>query len=137
MKVGVLFSGGKDSNYSLFLAKKMNYEIKCLIFIYTQNDASYMFQKTSLKIIKQQAKALNLPFIYIKTKGEKEKELIKLDLIIKKAIREFKIEGVVSGAIKSNYQFKRIKKICEKYKIKSITPIWQINEEKYLNCLML
>jgi len=44
MKVGVLFSGGKDSCYASFLAKKAGYDICCLISIVSENPDSFMFQ---------------------------------------------------------------------------------------------
>ena len=37
MRLGVLFSGGKDSTYAAWLAKKMGYSIECLIAIYSDN----------------------------------------------------------------------------------------------------
>lgn len=132
MKVGVLFSGGKDSCMAAYLAKKQGHEITCLITIHSKNPESYMFHTCSIKKTKQQAKVMNIPLIYIKTKGEKEKELKDLENAIKKAKREYKIEGVVSGALASNYQKSRIENICKKLKLKSITPLWQKDGFEYL-----
>jgi len=61
MKLAILFSGGKDSNYVTYLAKQENHEIKCLITLNSDNPNSYMFQSVGNKIIKYQAKSIQLP----------------------------------------------------------------------------
>jgi diphthine-ammonia ligase len=136
MKVGVLFSGGKDSVYAAYLAKKSGYEISCLISVYSENEASYMFHTPSINWIEEQAKVMGIPLIFQKTKGEKEKELDDLEKAIKKAVKEFGIEGVVTGAIESVYQSTRIQKICNKLRIECFNPLWQKDESEYLNELI-
>lgn len=135
MRVACLFSGGKDSNFALFEASK-KHEIKCLITMISKNPDSYMFQTPGIDFTKFQAKALEIPIIEFKTFGEKEKELVELEKAISKAIKEYKIQGIVSGAIKSTYQSSRIQEICNKLDIYSINPIWQINEKDYLKLLL-
>ena len=43
MKLAVLFSGGKDSTYAAFLAKKAGHDISCLITAISKNKDSYFF----------------------------------------------------------------------------------------------
>jgi len=136
MKAGVLFSGGKDSCYSAYLAKKAGYELACLISIFSENKESYMFHTPSIEKTKQQAKVMNIPLLIQKTKGEKEKELEDLELVIKKARDEFGVEVIVSGAIMSNYQRSRIENICNKLGLKSINPLWHKEEIEYLEELI-
>ena len=76
MKLGILFSGGKDSTYACYLAKKNGYQIKCLISIFSKNKESFMFHTPSIKMVKEQAKIMKTPIIITKTKGKKEKECI-------------------------------------------------------------
>jgi len=135
-KSAVLFSGGKDSVYSAYLAKLKGYELTCLISIFSKNKDSYMFHTPSIKRTKQQAKVMNIPLIIQKTKGEKEKELKDLEKAIKKAIKEYKIDTVITGAIQSVYQKSRIKKICDKLDLKCFNPLWQKDELKYLKELI-
>jgi len=136
MKLGILFSGGKDSTYATFLAKKQGNEIVCLMTIHSENKYSYMFHTPSIKKTKEQARVMNIPLLIGKTKGEKELELIDLERIISKAIKKYKIEGIVTGALHSDYQATRIQKICAKLKIKCINPLWHKNEIEYLNELI-
>jgi len=136
MKLAVLFSGGKDSCYSAWLAKQQNNELSCLITLVSQNPDSYMFHTPSITKVKKQAEVMDLPIIIQKTKGKKEDELKDLEKAIKQAKTKYKIQGVVTGAIASEYQSSRIKKICEKLKLTCLNPIWGIDEIKYLNELI-
>jgi len=136
MKLGVLFSGGKDSTYAAWLAKKQGNELACLISIFSENPESYMFHTPNIDKVKKQAEVMEIPLIIQKTKGVKEAELEDLENALKKAKQRYKIRGIVSGALASNYQIERISKICKKLKIKSLTPLWDRDEIEYLNELI-
>ena len=51
-----------------------------------------------------------------------------LQQVLKKILKELNIDGVISGAIASEYQRTRIEKICHELKIKSFTPLWHKNQ---------
>ncbi len=135
MKLGVLFSGGKDSTYASYLAGKEN-ELTCLISLFSENQESYMFHTPNIKLVEKQAQKMNLPILIEKTKGVKEIELKDLENAIKKAKKEFKIQGIVTGALHSEYQASRVKKICGKLKLKCINPLWHKDEISYLRELI-
>jgi len=136
MKLGVLFSGGKDSTLAALIAKKEGYEISCLITIVSKNPHSYMFHTPSIKKTEEQAKAMKIPLIKVKTKGEKEKELRDLEKAIKKAEKEYGIEGIVTGAVESVYQASRIQKVCDKLNLECFNPLWQKNQIELLESLI-
>ena len=133
MKVGVLFSGGKDSTMAALLVKKEGHEIACLITMYSENPDSYMFHTPSIFKTKKQAEVMGIPLFTGKTKGIKEEELKDLEEAIKEAIKEYKIEGIVTGALHSEYQASRIQRICTKLKLKCLNPLWHKDEFEYLN----
>ena len=136
MKLASLFSGGKDSVYAAYLAKKEGHSIECLISIYSENKDSYMFHTPSIEKTKKQAEVMEIPLLIQKTKGEKESELEDLRLAILRAKEEYDIEGVVTGAIASVYQTSRIQKICQELELECFNPLWQKNEEEYLRELV-
>jgi len=90
MKVGVLFSGGKDSTYAGYLAKKDGHEVVCLLTVHSENEESYMFHTPSISKTKQQAEVMGLPLMVENTKGKKEDELKDLEKIIIRAVQEDK-----------------------------------------------
>jgi len=135
MKAAVLFSGGKDSTYAYF-KEKNNYEVVCLITLFPKSSDSYMFHFPNIKLVKYQAKELNLPLLTKTTKAEKEKELKDLEIILKEAIKKYKISALISGALASEYQKSRIEDLCKRLNIKSVAPLWNINPEDYLKQLI-
>lgn len=136
MKTGILFSGGKDSCYSAWLAKKAGHELTCLISIFSENKESYMFHTPNIELVEKQAEVMEIPLIIEKTKGEKEKELEDLEKAIAKAKQEYEIEAIVTGALHSEYQASRIKTICDKLNLKCINPLWHKDQIEYLKELI-
>ncbi|MBT7241191.1 MAG: diphthine--ammonia ligase [Candidatus Diapherotrites archaeon] len=134
--VAALISTGKDSLYAMHLMQKQGYNVKCLITIDSENKDSFMFHTPTIEFAKLQAKALDIPLIIVKTKGEKEEELKDLEKAISQAKKEFGIEGICSGALYSNYQRSRIENICESVGIRAFAPLWQMNQLDYLKQVM-
>ena len=136
MKIGVLFSGGKDSTFAAWLAKKQGHEISCLISIISENPESYMFHTPSITKTKKQAEVMGIPLVVRKSSGVKEKELDDLESAIKTAVKEYKIKGIVTGAIESVYQASRIQNICNKLGLECFNPLWQKNQIELLQDLI-
>ena len=136
MKLGVLFSGGKDSCYSAYLAKQKGYELTCLISVFSENKESYMFHTPSISKVKKQAEVMGIPLLIQKTKGKKEEELKDLKKAITNTKKKYKIEGIVTGALASVYQSSRIQKICDELKLKCINSLWKKDEIEYLKELI-
>ena len=113
MRLGVLFSGGKDSTLALHMAAEKE-EVACLITLISENKESYMFHTPNIDVSALQAEALGLPRVAKVTKGEKEKELADLEEAIAQAAKEYQIEGVVTGAVESVYQAERVQRICHR-----------------------
>ncbi len=128
MKLAILFSGGKDSMMTVYKALKEGHEVKYLISLISENQASYMFHYPNINLTNVQADLAGIPLITKKTKGEKEKELVDL----KEVISSVKgIEGIGAGALASKYQYDRVGKICSDLGLKTYTPCWQEDDEKH------
>ncbi len=132
LKLGVLFSSGKDSASAAYILKKQNYELTCLIHLKAKNSASYMFQTAGTELIDLQAEAMALPLILQETTGKKEEELHDLEKALKTAQERYKISGIVTGALFSTYQRDRIDKIVEKLGLKVFSPLWHKPQEQHL-----
>lgn len=136
MKSAILFSGGKDSCYSAYLAQQAGHELACLITIHSENPDSYMFHTPSIKQTQAQADSMQIPLLVHETKGEKEKELKDLETAISKAKEKFQVNTIVTGALHSEYQASRIQKICDKLNLKCFNPLWHKDEIEYLEELI-
>lgn len=126
MKLGVLYSGGKDSHLVLNLLKD---SISALITVYPSNSFPYLYHSINLNIVKEHSKRLNLPLISLSQ--EELSEVEALDKAVKIAIDKYKITGIAAGAIASNYQKQRIEKIANKYNLKTYFPLWNIKIDDY------
>jgi ABC transporter with metal-binding/Fe-S-binding domain ATP-binding protein len=135
MRLGVLFSGGKDSTLALHYAKERT-EVACLITLLSENKESYMFHTPNIDVTALQAEALALPQIAKATHGEKEKELLDLEEAIAEAARKFRIQGVVTGAVESVYQAERIQRICDKLDLWCFNPLWKHDQKALLEELL-
>ncbi len=135
MKLGVLFSGGKDSVFACRRAMEKN-EVACLITLVSENEDSYMFHTPNIQCTGLQAEALGLPLLSWLTRGEKEEELQDLEAAIAEAAKRYGIQGVVTGAIESVYQAARVQRICRSLDLWCFNPLWQINQVSYLRLLL-
>ena len=135
MRIGALFTGGKDSTYSAFLASKDS-QLVCLMNAESRNPDSYMFHTVGAVLLGKQAEAMGLPLERFFTEGEKEEELNDLRKFLSEMKEKYDLEGVVSGALASEYQFNRIGSILDELGMKSITPLWKTDVEKYLRDLV-
>jgi diphthine-ammonia ligase len=131
MRLGILFSGGKDSTLALHKAAEKE-EVTCLITLVSQNKESYMFHTPNIDVTALQAEALDLPIINKLTDGKPEEELKDLEEAIAQAVKRFKIEGVVTGAVESVYQAARIQLICNRLDLWCFNPLWKKNQKALL-----
>ena len=136
MKLAALFTGGKDSTYAIHLAQQAGNEITCLITIQSDNPDSYMFHTPAIELTELQAEAMEMPHIIASTEGEKETELEDLELAIKTTKEKFEFEGVITGALFSEYQSSRIEKICNKLGLKCVNPLWHKKQEEEMQELV-
>lgn len=135
MRVGILFSGGKDSMYALYKAAQYEDPV-CLISVLSSNNDSFMFHTPGQILLRYQAEAVGLPLVAVATKGEKEKELDDLEKAIVEAKKKHKIQGIVTGALASTYQATRVQRICHKLKLWCFNPLWQTDQMVLLHKLL-
>ncbi|BAB67144.1 diphthine--ammonia ligase [Sulfurisphaera tokodaii] len=135
MKICALFSGGKDSTYSLHWAVLKGFEILCLITLLPKKEYSWMFQVPNVELTKYQAEVLGIPLLQIPTSGEKDKELEDLKIAFKKA-KELGAYGIVTGALLSDYQRLNINIIAEEVGLKTYSPLWRKKQDEYLRELV-
>jgi diphthine-ammonia ligase len=135
MLLGVLFSGGKDSNLALHLASEKE-TVACLITVVSKNKESYMFHTPNIDVTALQAQALGLPLVSVVTEGKKEEELTDLERAIAEAKGRFGIEGVVTGAVESVYQASRVQRICNNLDLWCFNPLWKHDQKALLETLI-
>ncbi len=136
MKLGVLFSGGKDSTLAALLARDAGHELACLVTLRSANPDSYLFHTPAITATEAQAAAMRTPLVTVKTQGEEEVEVEDLRRALAEAKTEHRIQGVVTGAVGSVYQATRIQRVCNELGLEVFNPLWQLDQEALLRELL-
>ena len=137
LKLGALFSGGKDSTFAVYQARLDEHEVVCLITIFPGSDESHLLHYPNIHSTTLQAKAMGIPQIVASTDSdESQTETFKLQKMFEEAKEKFGIEGIVHGGIHSDYQRKIIETVCKKLNLKTVSPLWHINQLEYLHKLI-
>jgi ABC transporter with metal-binding/Fe-S-binding domain ATP-binding protein len=128
MRVAALFSGGKDSVFAVYITQQYGWDVTHLVSLLPKKPDSWMFHSLNIQYTDLLAKAIDIPLVKRATTAEKEAELDDLTQVL----QGLEIDGVISGAIASEYQRTRIEKICDELGIKSFSPLWHKNQELLL-----
>lgn len=128
MEAIALFSGGKDSSYSIYLAMQQGFEITRLVTIYPKNEESYMYHIPQIERTEYQAQAMEIPRDVYRIGDEMEE--------LKKILENYDVDAVVSGAIASNYQKTKIEEVCTDLGLLSYAPLWAKDQEMLLRDML-
>lgn len=132
MRVAVLSSGGKDSAAAWWWAMCKGWDVTHLVTVRITGGDSWMFQVPGTHLVEHQAKLAGVKWIEVLSEGVQEIEIGDLE----QALAELRIDGVVSGALRSDYQKSRIERMAERLKIKSWTPLWHQKSHDHMHGLI-
>jgi ABC transporter with metal-binding/Fe-S-binding domain ATP-binding protein len=128
MSWAVLTSGGKDSILACQKAIDSGKEVGFLVTARPENPESYMFHSANLDAVPVIARASGIKYVEIPTHGRKEEELADLE----KGLASLPVEGIVVGAVASDYQNDRVTSIADRLSIDVFAPLWHMDPGKLL-----
>jgi len=133
MHVTVLFSGGKDSCYTVQKLREEGLDVKLLLTMIPGSDESWLFHHPCIQWTGLQAEAMGIPIqtYQIEAKGEEEKD--ELRKCLAEVRNRHDIEGIAAGAIASKYQKKRIEEVAEQLGLRCFTPLWGMDPMRLLS----
>ncbi len=132
MDVAVLFSGGKDSCYTIMKAIDANLNVKVLLTLYPKSEDSWLFHHPCIRWTKLQAEAMKLPIATYNIESDGEDEKFELSTHLQDIKNKFNVEGIAAGAIASQYQKKRMQDIAADLNLRMYTPLWNLEPSKLL-----
>lgn len=118
MKVAVLFSGGKDSTYTLWIALQQYEEVKLISVLSAEESFLYHYQKEH--IIHGLEEAIGLPITIVTVKNE-IKELYQLE----EAVKKLQVEAILIGGLLSEYQRVKFNEVARRCGIPCFAPLWR------------
>lgn len=125
MRLASLYSGGKDSSFSLYVAEQMGHEVSYLVNIVPKDKASWIFHTPNLDAVPAMAEAMGKKLVLSHSTGEEESDLLGL----RDALDGLDVEGIVTGAVWSDYQWDRMNAVCEDLGLKLIAPMWRKDQD--------
>ena len=128
MRLAALYSGGKDSTFALYLAQQMGHDIPYLVGIMPKAQESWIFHVPNMDIVPIIASSMGKKLITAETEGSEEDDLRAL----KDALSGLDVEGVVTGAVWSDYQWDRMNTVCGELGLKLIAPLWRKDQDLVL-----
>ena len=137
MKLASLFSGGKDSTYAIFLAKKLGHTVDVLLTLYPHSNESHLLHHPNINFTSLQSESMKIPQLTGKIQSNNPKNEFEIlnDLIIC-AKERYSIEGIVHGGILSNYQKENFSEACKNNKLEIHSPLWKKEPESYMKELL-
>ncbi|MDO5845740.1 MAG: diphthine--ammonia ligase [Methanocorpusculum sp.] len=120
MSWAALTSGGKDSILSIQKALDAGMDVSRMITVVPENTESYMFHSANLKAVPVMAERAGMAYTEIRSAGEKEQEILDMQA----GIARLDIEGLIVGAIASEYQRSRVAAVCRALGLKLFAPLW-------------
>ncbi len=126
LKVAVMFSGGKDSCYSVWLVQHQAWDVSKLVTVKPEAPDSWMFHYPNVEWTGLQARSMGFQHIMVSAGAD---ELRGLEDTLRAMKRDEGVEGIVTGAVASDYQKSRFDNLCERVGLKSFSPLWHKKPE--------
>ena len=121
MRVAALFSGGKDSTYAAYVAMQRGWEVTHLLSIVPEDRESMLFHVPNLHLTPMLAEAMSLPLLQESASAGEAGELEALRRIFQRV----DADGVVVGAIASDYQHQRVNRVAAETGLRVFAPLWR------------
>jgi len=128
-----LYSGGKDSHYSILLSYYQGITTDALVVALPRRDDSWLFHTVNASWSRLHGDAMGIPVHVVPVSGVKDVELFELRDGLSKILREYPhVDYLITGAVKSRYQLERFKAISEDLGLKLYAPLWNRDEVELL-----
>ena len=121
VQVAALFSGGKDSTYAAYVASQRGWDVTHLLSVLPEDRDSMLFHTPNLHMTSLQAEAMGLPLVQETAQAGEEGELDAL----RRVFRKVPVDGVVVGAIASDYQHERVNRVADEVGLRVFAPLWR------------
>lgn len=136
-----LLSGGKDSSWAIYRAIETGLPVEHLLTARPTTD-SYMFHVPAVRLTPLIADAMGLSHTTFDlgapsstdagTEGDLELEALRYALLDLDEMKPGALQGVVSGAVASRFQYDRLDRLCRDLDLEQFAPLWACDPEPTL-----
>jgi diphthine-ammonia ligase len=132
MRLAALFSGGKDSTYAIYLMEQQGHAIGHLVSVLPKDPNSMVFHTPNLHLLPKMAEAMGRSMVTVHSDGTEDGDLEAMA----RALKLIKVDGVLTGAIASDYQWDRINWVCDRLNLRVFSPLWRKEQEMLMRDLV-
>ena len=132
MRLASLYSGGKDSTFSLYLEEQMGHDVPYLVNVMPEDSASWIFHTPNLSVVPLMAEAMGRELITARSSGTEEGDMEGL----RNALDGLDVEGVITGAVWSDYQWDRMNLVCNDLGLKVFSPLWRKDQDLVMEAFL-
>lgn len=138
MRVGsrraiALYSGGKDSHYSVLTSYRQGVTVEALVVAAPGREDSWLFHSVNTAWSSLHGEAMGLPVYVVPVSGVKDVELAELRDHLRRVLEVHRdVEYLVAGAVRSRYQLERFRALSEELGLELYAPLWARDEAELL-----
>jgi diphthine-ammonia ligase len=136
MRVLALLSGGKDSVCAAEVVRSWGWDVVGALALHPAQDDAWMFHTPNLRLARGVAACMGIPLEEVPVRAGPEEELEDLESALEAARRSLDLDGIVSGALASEYQRTRLEAIGHRLGLKTFTPLWHKEPSSYVRGLV-
>jgi ABC transporter with metal-binding/Fe-S-binding domain ATP-binding protein len=107
----------------------MGHEIGYIVSIVPKAGESWIFHVPNMGVVPLMAESMGIKHTTAETSGSEENDIRAL----REVLSYLKIDGVVIGAVWSDYQWDRVNAVCGDLGLKVIAPLWRKDQDAVLN----
>ncbi|MCL2143060.1 MAG: diphthine--ammonia ligase, partial [Methanomassiliicoccaceae archaeon] len=125
MRLASLYSGGKDSSLSLYIAEQMGHTVEYIVNIVPSSDDSMIFHVPNADMVPLLAGSMGKRLVTAMTDGSEDDDMNAL----RTALDNLDVDGIVTGTVWSDYQWERINIICGDLGLFCLSPMWRKDQD--------
>jgi len=132
MRLASLYSGGKDSTFSLYIMEQMGHDVPYLVNIRPEDDASWIFHTPNLDVVPLMAESMGKELVTASSSGTEEGDMDGL----RRALEGLDVDGIITGAVWSDYQWDRMNHVCNDLGLKVMSPLWRKDQDLLMDAFL-
>lgn len=136
MRICCLFSGGKDSSYSLHRMLLSGFEVPVLLTVRSKDPDSWLYQTPGMEISHLFSDLTKIETEILDSPPDKDREREVLTDKLRELKQRFRLDAICTGALLSDYQRMIFSHAAYDAGLISYTPIWRKDGIRYLDDLV-
>lgn len=136
MRVCCLFSGGKDSSYSLHKMLLSGFDVPVLLTMRSQDPDSWLYQTPGMEVSHLFQELTGIETRIMDSPPNKEEEKEALTKVLRGLREEFQLDAICAGALLSDYQRMIFTHAALDADLISYAPLWRKDGKQYMNDLL-